>query len=304
MTITALPTPPLRSDTPDDFVTKADAFIAALPTFVTQLNAEATALNTALSALPISAASLTFSTTAGGDPGAGGLRFGNADVSLATTITISEQTAAAVSLVNLLNFMDDSTSTTSKGIIKLYKTSDSTKYVYLAILSIADNGSYRTITLAGASNLGAISYSSTAPFANADGLTLQFWPLADVGSIAGGVTLTNTNITGIREATFDSEIANATTTGAITVNWTNGHVQNQAEPTGGITYTFTAPTSNKPCHLSLRIVSDGTSTAQTFTWPGTVKWLGAQWAAANNKNALINFYFDGSTYWAAGANEA
>lgn len=44
MAITNLPTPPARSDTPTNFITKADAFIAALPLFVTESNAQAAAL--------------------------------------------------------------------------------------------------------------------------------------------------------------------------------------------------------------------------------------------------------------------
>lgn len=39
MAITALPTPPSRSD-PVNFASRADAFLAALPTFVTELNAQ------------------------------------------------------------------------------------------------------------------------------------------------------------------------------------------------------------------------------------------------------------------------
>lgn len=44
MPITALPTPPLRSD-PNNFAARGDAFLAALPTFVTEANALAVGLN-------------------------------------------------------------------------------------------------------------------------------------------------------------------------------------------------------------------------------------------------------------------
>jgi hypothetical protein len=46
-TITSLPPTPSRNDSPDDFSSKADAFIAALPTFVTEANAQADFNNTA-----------------------------------------------------------------------------------------------------------------------------------------------------------------------------------------------------------------------------------------------------------------
>ncbi len=39
--ITPIPAPPIRSDAPADFASKADAFAAALPTLVTQTNASA-----------------------------------------------------------------------------------------------------------------------------------------------------------------------------------------------------------------------------------------------------------------------
>ena len=44
MPITALPTPPLPTDTPADFNTKAFALLGALPTFVTEANALKTAV--------------------------------------------------------------------------------------------------------------------------------------------------------------------------------------------------------------------------------------------------------------------
>lgn len=114
-------------------------------------------------------------------------------------------------------------------------------------------------------------------------------------------SLGNTAVTGFKTATFNSQTTIATTTGAITVDWTSAQNQKQTEPTGSITYTFTAPPG--PCHLQLLIDSDGTSTAQTITWPASVIWFGATWAGAANKKAIINFWYDGSNYFAVGTNQ-
>lgn len=121
-------------------------------------------------------------------------------------------------------------------------------------------------------------------------------------TFTGDQALGNHSVTGIKLATFNSQGTIAATTGAITVDWTAYQNQKQTEPTGSITYTFTAPPA--PCRLQLLIDSDGTSTAQTFTWPGTVKWIGSVWAAVANKAAVITFWYDGTSYWAVGANQA
>lgn len=113
--------------------------------------------------------------------------------------------------------------------------------------------------------------------------------------------LANTAVTGFKTATFNSQTTIATTTGSITVDWTTAQNQKQAEPTGTITYTFTAPPG--PCHLQLLIDSDGTSTAQTINWPGSVVWLNATWVGTNNKKAVINFWYDGTNYYAMGVNQ-
>lgn len=69
-TITALPTPPSRSDSSADFISKSDAFIAALPQFITELNAMGTAYNlattaTSSSSVLIGTGSKTFTVPAG-----------------------------------------------------------------------------------------------------------------------------------------------------------------------------------------------------------------------------------------------
>lgn len=107
--------------------------------------------------------------------------------------------------------------------------------------------------------------------------------------------LANTAVTGFKTATFNSQFSRSGTTGAQTVDWTVAQNQLQPEPTGAITYTFTAPPG--PCHLQLLINSDGTSTAQTITWPASVIWLGATYAGTNNKKSIVNFWYDGTNYY-------
>jgi hypothetical protein len=124
---------------------------------------------------------------------------------------------------------------------------------------------------------------------------------AGANTFAADQTLGNNAVKTIKTATFNSQTVIATTTGAITVDWTAAQNQKQTEPTGTITYTFTAPAG--PCHLQLLIDSDGTSTAQTVVWPGTVIWLGATWTGLANKKAVINFWYDGTSYYAIGTNQ-
>jgi hypothetical protein len=118
---------------------------------------------------------------------------------------------------------------------------------------------------------------------------------------SGNVVFNNNNLTAIKTATFNSQTTIATTSGSITVDWTSAQNQLQTEPTGTITYTFTAPPG--PCHLQLIINSDGTSTAQTINWPGSVTQYGTTWAGVNNKRAVINFWYDGTNYQMIGTNQ-
>lgn len=63
MTITALPTPPSRTD-PANFAARGDAFLGALPTFATEVNAEASAINANASAAAASATAAAASQSA------------------------------------------------------------------------------------------------------------------------------------------------------------------------------------------------------------------------------------------------
>jgi hypothetical protein len=113
--------------------------------------------------------------------------------------------------------------------------------------------------------------------------------------------LGNSSMTGLKSAHYNSQIGTSGTTGATTVDWSTGGVALQAEPTGAIVYTFTAPGTSF-CHLQMIFDSDGTSAAFGITWPGTVIWYGqAITTTVANKKMLVTFWWDGTNYHAMGS---
>ena len=130
--------------------------------------------------------------------------------------------------------------------------------------------------------------------------TINSTSLLGAGDIAVlSTNVANNPITNIKTITFNSQPTIATTTGAITIDWTSAQNYKQTTPTGAITYTFTAPVG--PCHLQLMIATG--ATPQVITFPATVKWQIFTWTGTANKTAIINFWFDGTNYWAMGSNE-
>lgn len=113
--------------------------------------------------------------------------------------------------------------------------------------------------------------------------------------------LANTAVSGFKTAVFHQQFTIASTSGSIAIDWAVAQNQRQTEPTGPITYSFVAPPG--PCHLQLLVDSDGTSAAQTFTWPASVIWMGSVWAAVANKKGVVNFWYDGTNYYAMGVNQ-
>lgn len=155
------------------------------------------------------------------------------------------------------------------------------------------SGNYaKTETLTGATNVTYPTTGTLATLAGSEALT---------NKTLTNPTLGNSNLLGVKTVIYNSQLTLSTTTGAVTVDWSAGQNYKQAEPTGSITYTFTAPIG--PCKLQLLIDSDGTSAAQSFTWPATVIWYSITWSGVNNKKAVINFWYDGTSYHATGINQ-
>jgi hypothetical protein len=117
----------------------------------------------------------SFSTfTSNVDPGAGKLRLDNATQNLATKIRVDLLDSNGVAVTAILDFLDDSTSTT-KGFIRLVKSDDPSKWLLFTVSSVDASTGYRNIAVVG------VDASEDSPFAASDVITLCFTRTGDEG---------------------------------------------------------------------------------------------------------------------------
>lgn len=199
-TITALPSAPSRStDTPENYVTKADAMMAALPTFVTETNTVAGEVNTnattattqatnAATSASTAAANVAFamrwnfdSSTTMADPGTGDLRLNHATPASVTAIAVSASSAdtgnPSVSAAVLT--WDDSTTTANRGTLTIRKIGTPGTFAQYQITgATTDNTTWLQLTVAYTAGNGTLS--------NADSLAVGFVRTGDAGTVSGG----------------------------------------------------------------------------------------------------------------------
>lgn len=110
-------------------------------------------------------------------------------------------------------------------------------------------------------------------------------------------------ITGYSLLSGDTPITLGSSSGTINVDWSVSSFYIVPEPTGTITFTFTAPPGRGA--LTLLIWSDGTSSAQTLNYPATCKAFGAALPATTtaNKMLMLNFNYVSSIYISMGSSE-
>ncbi len=116
-------------------------------------------------------------------------------------------------------------------------------------------------------------------------------------TIDGTVDCNNNDLDNVKTVTFNSEIANTTTTQ--TINWTAGQKQ-KSTITAATTITFTPPAG--VCNLTLQLINGG---AGAITWPAAVKWPGGTeptWTTPTGSPLsteidIVSFYFDGTNYY-------
>lgn len=120
-----------------------------------------------------------FSTTTSGDPGAGGLRLNNATPMSATSILVDNVDAIGNTVTAILDTLDDSTSTTNKGVVRLYrKSAPGAAYLRATLSSVTDSTGYRTIAIT--------PVAAVSTFTNGERIVLDFSPKGDAGSATLG----------------------------------------------------------------------------------------------------------------------
>ncbi len=118
----------------------------------------------------------TFSTTTtDSDPGNGTLRLNQATQNTSTVIRADLLDSGSTDWTTVLDTFDDSTSVV-KGQLRLFKASDTTKWLEFNVSSIASPSGYKNITVV------LTGSSAASPFANADAIILTFTRTGDAGS--------------------------------------------------------------------------------------------------------------------------
>lgn len=124
-------------------------------------------------------------TTTDSDPGNGFLRFDSGTQNVTTTVRIDLLESNSVDVTALLNTIDDSTTTASRGYLRIYKTADPTAYIIFNVTALATPSGYRNVTVS------VLAASATNPFANNDPVTITFDRTGDAGGgSASGISFT------------------------------------------------------------------------------------------------------------------
>jgi hypothetical protein len=208
------------------------------------------------------------STTTDSDPGAGVLRLSNATQNLSTVIRMDLVDRFGTTQTDALDAMDDSTNAV-KGLLRLTKYGDPSKWMLFTLSSIASPSGYKNFTVA------LVSASASSPFTNGDNLCLHFSRSGDLGSLQRRVnTITSSS----------APTPNCATTDLFTVTALAANA------------TFAAPTGTPADGQSLMFRVKDNGTPRTFAY-NSIYRAGSNLAFPSttiaNKTMYIGWIFNG-----------
>lgn len=166
----------------------------------------------------ISGGGMTFpiifsTTTADADPGAGILRLNNATQNAATFAYVDLSDANLTDISGLLASLDDWGSSGNRGIFKLSKYDDPTKWISFNIQTITSAAGYFKLAIS------LVGFSVASPFANTDRLIFSFTPTGLTGA-TGVVSVGSTDNAAVRA----DGTGGATVQGSLLIIDDTGHV--------------------------------------------------------------------------------
>lgn len=119
----------------------------------------------------------------------------------------------------------------------------------------------------------------------------------DLGGTADSPTVPN--MARVNLGGQETVSTNASATGAVTLNLTNGNVFSLTL-TGNASFTFSGATAGKACSFTVYLKQDSTG-SRTVTWPASVKWangVAPTISTASNAVDIVVFEsIDGGTIW-------
>jgi hypothetical protein len=224
-TISSLPEAPNRqTDSPSEFSTKAESFVAALPTFRTEANAVgqfSEDVAAAVSGIGVAFyQSVDLSGTADSDPGSGNIRFDSATQTSATELYLDDNNLAGDSVRDQIAKFDATGSgQTVKGDLSLRKRDDHSKWLIFEVTGVTQKTGYTVVSVQSGDG------PSSSPFADTDVVVVGFvragdkgdagskepWRVSDVGTVSTNQTLdlsTNTYLKAEPTADITIDITN------------------------------------------------------------------------------------------------
>ena len=170
------------------------------------------------------------------DPGSGNVKFNNANVSLASKMSIDDEDANAVDIQSMLRTIDDSTSTI-KGHFRVSNKTDSTDFALFTISAVTEQSGFFEVDVA------HVSGASTS-FTNAEDVIITFARTGDAGAQGNTGATGVTGVTGSTGANGNTGATGAT--GATGVTGVTGATGNTGSDGQFSTTESTPPTSPAP----------------------------------------------------------